>query len=151
MNYNKQVETLAKENHAKAIGTGLPISLKHSIEVCTAIRGKQLLQAKKTLEEVMKLKKPVALHRYKKEVAHKPGIGSGRYPVKTCKEILDVVKSAEANAQAKGLSPAELFIRHISAHKAQATWRPGRKRRRKAKRTHIQVVLERRKPEAAKQ
>lgn len=131
----------AKENEAKAVGTSLPISYKFSIEICTEIRGKTLSQAKKFLEGVIALKQPAPMRRFNRDLGHKPGMASGRYPQKCCKHILSLLQSAEANAQFKGLSTANLVIQHISAQQGPNTWRMGRKRRRRAKRTHVEIVL----------
>jgi large subunit ribosomal protein L22 len=133
--------TKAKENEAKAIGIALPISTKFSIEVCDQIRGKDIEKAKRFLEEVIALKKPVPLKRFNKDQTHKRGIAAGRFPVKCCKEILKLLKSAEANGQFKGLSSGSMVIRHISAQHGPKVMRVGRKRRIQAKRTHIEIIL----------
>lgn len=132
------------KNSGKAIGLSLPISTKFSIEICNFIRGKELEKGKKMLEAVIKKKRPLPLKRFKGDIGHKRGIdkGPGRYPIKACGKILDMINSAEANAQFKGLSTENLMIRHICAQRAAAQWRFGRQRRRKMKRTHIEVVLE---------
>ena len=129
------------ENEAKAVGIALPISTKFSIEVCDQLRGKPVVQAKRFLEEVITLRRPVPLKRFNRDQSHKPGMAAGRYPVLCCQEILKLLKSAEANAQFKGLSSANLTVRHISAQHGPKVLRMGRKRRRTAKRTHIEVVL----------
>ena len=61
-----------------------------------------------------------------------------------------ILKSAEANAQYKGLNSANLFIKHVSAQKGPTTHHYGRHRGRKAKRTHIEIVLEEKKKVEAK-
>lgn len=129
------------ENYATAMGKDLPISTKQSIEICKYIRGKSLQRAKKILEEVMEEKQPIPFTRFTTDLGHKPGIGSGRYPYKASMAILSLLKSVEANAQVKGLSTNNLVIYHISANKASTPWRYGRKRRVKAKRTHVEVVV----------
>jgi large subunit ribosomal protein L22 len=129
------------ENMAKASGRNLSISTKHSVEICNNIRGKSLQKAKALLEKVIKKESPIKMTRYMKDTAHKRGIGAGRYPINATKGILSILESAEANAQNKGLSTKDMVLFHISAHKASTPWHYGRQRRRKMKRTHIQVVL----------
>ncbi len=89
----------------------------------------------------MRGEEAVRFTRFNKGVGHKPGIGPGRYPIKASKEILDLLKSAEANAQFKVLNTANLIIGHISANKASDSWHYGRQRRRKMKRTNVEVIL----------
>jgi len=133
------------ENCAKAVGMALPISRKQSIMVCNFIRNKNVQLAKKHLAEVIDLKRAVPFTRFNDDMGHKAGMAAGRYPVKACKNILKIVESAEANAQFKGLSTADLTIRHASAQKGPDTWHYGRHIRRRAKRTHIEIVLEEKK------
>lgn len=133
--------TEAGTNEAKAVGVALPISYKQSYEVAKFIRNKPLQQAKKMLEDVIELRRPVPMTRFNRDTGHKHGMAAGRFTTKTCAAILKLVKSAEANAQLKGLSTANLVIRHIAAQKGPTSFRYGRKRRRQAKRAHIEVVL----------
>ena len=113
---------------AKAMGSSLPISVKHAAMVCNYIRGKPIARAKKMLEEVIAMKEAVPMTRFNFDRGHKPKIGPGRYPIKTCQEILQIVESAEKNAQQKNLS--EVSVLHICAHRAAKPWHYGRKRRR---------------------
>ena len=127
---------------ARATGLALPISLKKSILVCDSIRGKQLEKAIASLERVIMMEKPVQYRRFNKGgTGHKPGIGPGRYPVKTCMEIKKILEDAKANAENKGLQAKNLIIDHISAKKGSKSFHYGRKRRRLMKRTHIEIVV----------
>ncbi len=130
-----------KETMAKAMGRSLPISTKQAIEICNFIRGKNIQKMKVFLGGVIKKEKVVPFTRFNKGVGHKPGNGSGRYPIKTSEEILDLLKSAEVNAQFKVLNTANLVIGHISANKASDSWHYGRQRRRKMKRTNMEIIL----------
>ena len=136
--------TKVNEQAAKAVGIALPISRKESIMVCQAVRGLPVAKAKKFLEDVVALKKPVSFTRYNADMGHKHGIMSGRFPVSTCKQVLMVLKSAESNAQGKGLSTANLIVKNASAQKGPTAHHYGRQRT-KAKRTHIELVLEEKK------
>ena len=131
-----------KEHMAKASGKLLAISTKASIEICNSIRKKTVAKAKNLLKEVITLRKPVKYTRFMNGAGHKKGMASGKYPVKASSEILKVIETAEANAQFKGLNTSNLIINHLSAHKAGNVWHYGRVRRRKMKRTHIEIIVE---------
>lgn len=136
-----EYSTKITENSAKAIGLALPISRKQSYNICKTIKGMNVQKAKKLLEEVIAMKKPIAYTRYNMNVGHRHGMAAGRYPVTACQKILGILKNAEANAQFKGLSTGNLIVRHASAQKGPTTQHYGRQRTR-AKRTHIELVVE---------
>jgi len=75
-----------------------------------------------------------------REAPHKKGIGPGKYPIKACEQIISLIEEAAANAQYKGLG-GNLQIVHTNAQKADTPWHFGRKRRRKMKRTHVEMVV----------
>jgi len=105
---------------AKASGRDLRISFKAAREVCAYIKGMKLSDAKKYLEDVIKMKKPIPFKRFTGKQAHHRGIEGWpivRYPVKAAKEILKVLSSVEANAEYKGLDIEKLRIIHIAAQK----------------------------------
>ena len=45
--------------------------------------------------------------------------GQGRWPVKSAKFILDLLKNAESNDEMKGLDLDSLYISHIQVNEAQ--------------------------------
>jgi len=119
----------------------LGISTKISVEVCNLLRNKQVKKAQQILERVIEKKQAVPYRRYKREIPHRAGkMAAGRYPIKVSKVILKILKGGAAGAQNQGLS-SELFIGHISAHKAGNQWHYGRMRRRRMKKTHINIIL----------
>ncbi len=119
-----------------------PISVKHAVEVARALRGKKLTRAIAYLEDVIAKRQPVPYRRYVQEsAAHKPGIGPGRYPVKTATVFLSLLKLALANAKHAGLDTEKLIIVHCKADKASQPYKPGRHTRRTFKRTHIEVAV----------
>ncbi|MEM2138685.1 MAG: 50S ribosomal protein L22 [Candidatus Woesearchaeota archaeon] len=141
MKFKYSFQEEVNDNMAKAMGRDLSISTKKSVEIANYLRGKKLSFAKKFLEKVVDLKSAVPMRRFNRDTGHKRAIGPGRYPAKTAKEVLSILKSAESNAISKGLSSNDLIIYHIAAHKASSPWHYGRKRRQKMKRTHLEVVL----------
>lgn len=138
-----------KNKTAKALGRGLKISPKHSIEICNKIRGMNVESARNYLEDVIQMKKAVPFKKHNKKVGHKRGLEgwpTGRYPVKAATQILDVLNNAEANAEYKGLDSENLKIMHISSHKGYVIrgWTPrafGRASPFNTPTTHIQIVL----------
>jgi len=105
---------------AKAFGKEMRISPKHAMEVCAAIRGMRLSEAKEYLQAVVEKRRAVPYKRHKKKLAHHramQGFDAGQYPVKAAKAILEVLANAEANAKYKGLGVEKLSIIHASAQK----------------------------------
>jgi large subunit ribosomal protein L22 len=127
---------------AIAKGVALPISFKHSVEVCRFIKNKKVNDAKKLLQNVISKKTAIPFRRYNWDLGHKKKIGPARYPEKASSEFIKLIENVEANAQFKGLNTSNLIITHISAHKAGKAWHFGRKIRRKMKRTNIEIVVE---------
>jgi large subunit ribosomal protein L22 len=114
--YSAKVE----EPCARAMGKELRISPKHAMEVCRAIKGARLAEAKEYLLAVIEKRKPVPYKHHRKKLAHRRGLSgwdAGQYPVKAAKYILEVLENAEANAKYKGLDPDKLRIVHASAQK----------------------------------
>jgi large subunit ribosomal protein L22 len=140
MPYKYSIKT--NEHMAKAVGVLLPISTKHAIEICNMLRGKNLQDAKAFLEDVANMKKPVKFDRFSEGAGHKHGIGPGKYPVKASKEILNLLKLVESNAQQKALETSSLVIIHICAKKGPNTWKYGRQTRVSMKRTNVEVAVE---------
>jgi large subunit ribosomal protein L22 len=133
--------TQAAENEAKAVGVALPVSYKQSFEVAKFIRGKNVQLAKKMLEDVIAMKRPVPMTRFHGDTGHKHGMAAGRFTINTCTHILKLLKSAESNAQFKGLSTAGLVVKHIAAQRGPTSFRYGRHRRRQAKRAHVEIIV----------
>lgn len=119
-NWGYSVKNLDPERTVLASGRDLRISHKAAVEVCRAIRGLSLDDAKRLLEDVVNLKRSIPYRRHKKKVSHRRDLQNwyaGRYPVKTCKAILKVLENAEANAEHKGLSVEDLKVIHATAQK----------------------------------
>ena len=117
------------EKFARAYGRALRISTKSSTQICRAITGLNLQKGKGLLNSLLEEKKSL----------------DGKYYTNTTAEVLDLLKSAESNAEFKGLDTDKLII-HASAHTGFAFWRPRRfkMRRQKRKVTNVQIVLEQR-------
>jgi len=148
--YSILTEALDPEKTAKASGREIKVSHKHAREVCRAVKGMGLSNAKAYLRDVIEKKKAIPFTRYNKKSAHRHGLTktfSGRYPIKAAQKILNVIEAAEANAENKSLDIDRLRILHAAAY-------PGTKIKRFTPRahgraspkyetlTHVEIVLE---------
>lgn len=131
---------LNPRHFAVARALDIPVSTKHCIEICRSLRYKNTAYAKKFLEDVADLKRAVPFKKFYKDTGHKAGMAAGRFPQKAAKEILDLVKSVEANALVKGLNPSDLKITKIIANKASIPLTGGR-RRTATKRSHVEIEV----------
>lgn len=107
---------------AVSYGRELPISFKHSVEICREIKGMQVEIAKNYLNDVILLKKSVPFKRFNRKVAHRSnmvGWDAGRYPKKASLAILRLLNNLEKNAEYKGLELDNLVIKHASASKGR--------------------------------
>jgi large subunit ribosomal protein L22 len=102
---------------AIAAGRDLRVSYKDTVELLNAIRGLKLEEAKRLLEDVIAMRRPIPYRVHNGKVGHKRGTGPGRYPVKAAKAVLKVLQNAEANAEYKGLDVTRLWVMHAAAHK----------------------------------
>ncbi len=128
------------EHTARAIARNVHISWKHGIEISRELRFHSTEYAKKFLQDVAELKKPVPFRRYWRDVGHKPGMAAGRYPQKAAREFLQLIKAVEANAQVKGLNTASLKIIKLITNRAPKAPSAGRKRH-TAKHAHIEIEV----------
>jgi large subunit ribosomal protein L22 len=109
------------ETTARALGKELPISPRHSIEICREIKGMPLDEAVEFLEDVIDKKRPVAFKRHVHGLPHRKGKGmaTGRYPEKAAKYIIMVLEQARNNAEFKEIT-GSLRIVHAAAHRGRA-------------------------------
>jgi large subunit ribosomal protein L22 len=104
--------------HIKASGREVDVSPKTAREVCHAIRGMFLADAKTYLEAVKQKDAAVSFRRFKRGSAHRSeinGFHAGGYPVKAASKVLDVLNNLEANAEFKGRDLDRMRIIHASA------------------------------------
>ncbi len=117
------------EKSAKVIGRGLRISPRSSVTVCRAINGKHVSKGGRLLADILARKRSL----------------NGKYYDNCVSTIADLLKNAEANAEAKGLDPSKLMI-HASSHRGYSFRRPRRfKMRGQARKiANVQIVLQER-------
>ncbi|NMJ76442.1 50S ribosomal protein L22 [Nanohaloarchaea archaeon] len=127
---------------AQALGKNLRVSWKDCTEIGRFISGDDLEKAETRLREVIDKSTPVPYTKFDSDVGHRAGQGSGRYPVKAAKEVLDVVQEAAANAEHQGLNPDNLCVQNVITNQGQEFATPKRHRGRSFKSAHVQVVVE---------
>jgi len=138
---------IESEKSAKAYGYELHCSPKDSTNIVRAIKGMMLEDAKKYLEDVIALKRPVPAVYHKHKIHHRKGIGPGSYPEKAARCILMVLKNAENNADYKGLDAENMRIIHASAYRGREIkgYMPrahGRAADKNEQTTNIEIILE---------
>ena len=141
-NHKYSYQDYDKTNMARASGNNLKISLKKTVEVCKAIKGKKLKTALDFLEKVTNQEAVVPYTRYKREVAHKrgKGIDTGGYPKNVATELLKLIKSAQKNAQERELGD-DLYVMSASCRKGISRYHNGRYLGRKMKSTNVEIIV----------
>merc|ERR1711979_4393 len=136
---------------ALARGSHLRVHFKNTREAAQAIKHMHLARAKRYLKNVMVKKEIVPFRRFM------GGVGrhaqnkqfkacQGRWPKKSAKFLLDLLKNAESNAEFKGLDVDHLVIEHIQVNRApqmrRRTYRAhGRINPYMSSPCHIEVIL----------
>ncbi|TVU44288.1 hypothetical protein EJB05_03724, partial [Eragrostis curvula] len=123
---------------AKAMGRDLRVHFKNTRETAFALRKLPLTKAKRYLEDVIAHKQAIPFRRYcggvgrTAQAKNRQPNGQGRWPAKSARFILDLLKNAESNAEVKGLDVDALYISHIQVNQAQ-------KQRRRTYRAHGRI------------
>merc|ERR1712100_78845 len=116
--YAREPANVTKSVKAKC--TWVRVHFKNTRESAMAIKKMGLLQAKKYLEDVLEHKRVIVFRRFcggvgRTAQAKNEGStnGQGRWPKKSVKVLLDLLRNAESNAENKGLDMDSLFVSHI--------------------------------------
>jgi len=144
MKYSKKVDP---DKTAKAYGYELHCSKKDSMNIARAIKNKSVEQAKKDLQDIIDMKKPLPAIVHNKKRAHKKGIGPGSYPKKAAEYILKILKNAENNGEYKGFDAENMKIIHASAYggriiKGIMPRAQGRATDKNTKTTNFEIIIE---------
>uniref|UniRef100_A0A060THM7 ARAD1D32428p n=1 Tax=Blastobotrys adeninivorans TaxID=409370 RepID=A0A060THM7_BLAAD len=121
--YSKTPENPAKS--ASARGSYLRVSFKNTQAVAFTIKGWPLKKALSYLEDVSEKKRAVPFRRHNGSIGRTAqgkefGVTKARWPVKSVKFVSDLLKNAQANADAKGLDVDKLVLQHIQVNEAPA-------------------------------
>merc|ERR1711920_954350 len=108
----------------KAMGVDLRVHFKNTYETAQAIKGMTLRAAQTYLQDVCEKKQCVPFRKYTGCIGRTPQakafkMSQGRWPVKSCKILLDLLKNAESNAEFKNLDTDNLVIKHVQVNAAQ--------------------------------
>lgn len=119
--YSAKVD--ANEKVAKTQGRFLRVHFKNTHETVKAIKGMHLNRAKEFLKNVIAKKEIVPFRRFnygvgRKAQCHVHHWAQGRWPEKSARYLLDLLKNAESNAEMKNLNTATLVIAHAQANRA---------------------------------
>jgi ribosomal protein L22 len=126
-----------KKDYAIVNGLNLNMSTKEAADICNMIRGKNIDDAIKMVEEVIDFKRPVRMN--KREASHQHGIGvmAGGFPINACKYFLMLLKGLRANAIYHELELEKVII----FCKADQAARPYRRGGRRFRRSHVLIKL----------
>jgi ribosomal protein uL22 len=129
---------------AKARVDGVDASYRDLCNVCSNIRGRRADKAIEFLTEAFEMERPIRYPRHNKTRGHLRELGGkkGGYPVKSVKIVLDVLKNAYANAQAKGLGDCKII--HVAANKQEVYSRlsaKGRRMRQDFETAFVEIVV----------
>ncbi|KAF6133997.1 hypothetical protein GIB67_040761 [Kingdonia uniflora] len=122
----------------KASDAANAVFFQNTRETAFSIRKLPLVKAKRYLEDVLAHKQAIPFRRFCRGVGrtaqakNRHSNGQGRWPAKSAKFILDLLKNAESNADVKGLDVDALFISHIQVNQAV-------KQRRRTYRAHGRI------------
>ncbi|OYT42221.1 MAG: hypothetical protein B6U78_01685 [Candidatus Aenigmarchaeota archaeon ex4484_224] len=113
---------------ARAILRNARVSLKHALVLTKKLKGMKVEKAEKFLNDLLNQRVSI----------------NGKYYTKTTKTILNLLKSAKANALKKDMDEKKLFIKLIKADKGE-TLILGKTRakfaNRRGKSTHLIIIL----------
>ena len=121
MVYSFQAENAAKS--CQASGKYLRVHFKNTHEAAMVLKGMKLAKAQKFLEDVIEHKQAVPFRRFRRGVgrcaqANVWGVTQGRWPEKSAKFLLALLKNVESNANSKGLNLEKVVVKHIQVNQA---------------------------------
>lgn len=139
------------ENTVKVSCSEMRLSFKNTTQTVNAIRNMTLPKAIQYMKDVMDRKRCVPFRFSNHGVgkcaqAKEWGITQGRWPEKSCKLVLGLLKNAESNAEGKGIDPSTLVVKHSQANSGRQFRRRmyrahGRINPRNGTTCHVEIVL----------
>mmetsp|Transcript_16560 Transcript_16560/g.23249 ORF Transcript_16560/g.23249 Transcript_16560/m.23249 type:complete len:182 (-) Transcript_16560:40-585(-) len=113
----------------KARVSDLRVHYKNTLNTANFLKGKSLTKCKRFLQDVLDRKDAVPFFRHTGGIGHHAQASrhkavACRWPVKSCKYMLDLLQNAESNAEIQGIEAETLYVSHIQVNHA-----PGMRRR----------------------
>merc|ERR1711959_486870 len=119
------------------------VHFKNTRETAKMLKNMNLRKAQRYLKDVVEHKRCVPFLRYNKsagrcaqakQFSSGPGFkaSQGRWPEKSCKFLLELLRNAESNAELKSLDVDSLYVEHVSVNEAP-------KNRRRTYRAHGRI------------
>ena len=135
------------DKSAKAYGYELACSRKDSMNLAYAIKGMKTDDAKKYLQNIIDMKRPLPAVFHNRKRAHQKGIGPGSFPHKAAKYMLRTLENAENNAEYKGFDVENMKIKHISTYGGRVVRgiiprAHGRATNKDNRTTNIEIIIE---------
>ena len=108
---------------AKTRVDDLRAHFKNTYETARAVKGLKLKRAIKYLEDVLEHRDCIPYRRFTGHVgrttqAKLHGVTQGRFPEKSVRYVLQLLKNLQANAEAKGLDVESTYISHFAVQRA---------------------------------
>merc|ERR1712168_866275 len=127
----------------KSRGKYIRVHFKNTRETAKMIKGMNLRKAQRYLKDVVEHKRCVPFIRFNrgvgrcaqaKQFTSAPGVraSQGRWPEKSCKYLLELLRNAESNAELKSLDVDSLYVEHVAVNEAP-------KNRRRTYRAHGRI------------
>merc|ERR1719436_95477 len=106
------------------MGVDLKAHFKNTYETAQALKGMNIQTAKRYLQDVCEKKQCIPFRKFCGGVGRTPQAKAfkhtqGRWPIKSCKILLDLLRNAESNAEFKNLDTDNLYLHHIQVNAAQ--------------------------------
>merc|ERR1711981_31063 len=113
----------------KSRGKYIRCHFKNTRETAKMLKGMNLRKAQRYLKDVIEHKRCVPFIRFNrgvgrtaqaKQFTSAPGMRAhqGRWPEKSCKTLLELLRNAESNAELKSLDVDSLYVEHVSVNEA---------------------------------
>lgn len=132
------------KKHAIVNARNLRISPKDSVEIASFIKGMSVAKAKTYLDGVVKKENVIPAKRYTEGAGHKAQVGGGgTYPANAAVKYIEILSSAEKNAEFKGIDIEKLKVLYASATIGNRQYRPRRYglRGQTTKNTNISLIV----------
>ncbi|MCQ2819778.1 MAG: 50S ribosomal protein L22 [archaeon] len=157
----KRVHLTDPSKSCSSKGKDLRTHFKNTYEIGRAIKGMMVKKAENYLKEVLEHKKCIPFTKYNGSMgrttqAQQFGLTKGRWPEKSVRIVLNLLKNAIANAESKKLREENLAIKRVVVNQAvkgrRRTYRAhGRINAYLASNCHVEIFLEEIKPRVKKE